>query len=111
MSESLDFNVLAHDLSLAVTQRYDVHFLGSPLDVPRPDPIGYSVTAKDFAELISWVEFEALANTNTNPQVRFADSNKGSLLLDAPRYYELSRPSYDKLLAHVMSAFVRTHRQ
>lgn len=107
MSDTLDFDALSHDLSTTTTQRYNMHFLGSPLDDPRATPIGFGLCAKDFANVISWVESVELAPDAANLQVLFSDPNPGSPLIDATRVYQVSVDSYNSLLSHVMSAPVR----
>jgi len=111
MNEDLDFAAIASELKSATVQRYDIQFLGSPQDEPRTDPIGYTLTAENFVDTISWVESVALPNDDVNPQIRFLDLNPGSTLLGAPRTYELDPNDYVDLLMEATAAFARTHLQ
>jgi hypothetical protein len=107
MSNTLDFDALGADLETAASQRYHIYFLGSPMDSPRTDPIGFGLCAKDFVDTLSWVQSEEGGNDAANCQIFFTDPNPGASLIGASRVYQVSTESYNRLLSHVMAAPVR----
>ena len=107
MSNTIDFDALRAELATAASQRYHMYFLGSPLDDPRTEPIGFGFEAKDFANVLSWVESVEVEADVANPQILFTDPNPVAQLINATRVHQVSVDSYNQLLQHVLAAPVR----